>query len=208
MTPSGLRLVCKEISEDDDAYGHFVKYCRRYWGKQMMDYGTTSCPKADQYIIGHKPAWRKQAERSETDSTDEDESGSIDPGDKISDGDTRMSGVSDDQTENSAMKTDDQMGSSATDTDDQMESSPTNTDDQMESSPTKTDYHESCHLLHARPEAETGKVKDPILIRAEYRWIYDRLKCLNTKGYKAVVTGQPGIGNSPYTVSYVVNTTN
>ena len=162
-----------------------------------MDYGTTNCPKADQYISDHKPAWRKQAERSETDSTDEDESGSIDPGDKISDGDTRMSGVSDDQTENSAMKTDDQMGSSATDT-----------DDQMESSPTKTDYHESCHLLHARPEAETGKVKDPILIRAEYRWIYDRLKCLNTKGYKAVVTGQPGIGNSPYTVSYVVNTTN
>ena len=186
VTPSGLRLVCKEISEDDDAYGHFVKYCRRYWGKQMMDYGTTSCPKADQYIIGHKPAWRKQAERSETDSTDEDESGSIDPGDKISDGDTRMSGVSDDQTENSAMKTDDQMGSSATDT-----------DDQMESSPTKTDYHESCHLLYATPEAEDGYVRDPILIRAEYLWTYDRLRYLDRIGYKAVVTGQPGIGNSP-----------
>jgi hypothetical protein len=154
-----------------------------------MDYGTTSCPKADMYISVHKPAWRKQAKRSETDGADEDESGSIDSGDEISDEDTRISGaisVSDDQIESSAM----------------------NTDDQMESSATKTDYHESCHLLYATPEAEAGDIQDPILIRAEYPRIYDRLKCLDKQNRKAVVTGQPGIGNSPYTVSYVVNTTN
>jgi hypothetical protein len=63
-TPSGLRLPCREISESHDTLGCYVKYCKRYWATQMMDYGTTRCPEAEQYINDHKLAWKAQAERS------------------------------------------------------------------------------------------------------------------------------------------------
>ena len=76
---------------------------------------------------------------------------------------------------------------------------------QMENIATEADYHESCRLLYATPSAEDalvlGEPMIPILIRAEYPRIYDRLISLNDQKRKAIVTGQPGIGNSPCTVS-------
>ena len=39
-TPSRLRLPCQEIGESHEYFGHFVKYCERYCGTQMNDYGT------------------------------------------------------------------------------------------------------------------------------------------------------------------------
>src|SRR2546429_3081567 len=65
-TPSGITLPCQEISENDFDFGSFVTYCKRYWGIQMKDYGTTRCPEADKFIDDHKLAWKEQAERSKT----------------------------------------------------------------------------------------------------------------------------------------------
>ena len=175
-TPSGLRLPCRDISESHDTLGFYVKYCKRYWATQMTDYGTTRCPEADQYINDHKLAWKAQAERSKIHGPAGDESEYKGLGDGISDGDSGMSeGIS------------------------------ILEEGQMENLATEADYHESCRLLYAMPSAENAFVWDapmiPILIRAEYPRIYDRLISLNHQNRKAIVTGQPGIGNSPCTVS-------
>ena len=70
---------------------------------------------------------------------------------------------------------------------------------QMRNSATNADYHESCRLLYATPLPEGGSVRyhDPILVRAEYPRLYDRLKFLHNQGCKAILTGQPGIGDLP-----------
>jgi hypothetical protein len=69
---------------------------------------------------------------------------------------------------------------------------------QMENFATNADYYESCHLLYAMLESAQDKLKfkGPILIRAEYSRIYDRLMRLHKKEFKAVITGQPGIGKT------------
>src|SRR5438045_929694 len=70
----------------------------------------------------------------------------------------------------------------------------------MENLATNADYHESCHLLYATAQCPSPQYRDPIPIRAEYSRIYDRLMFLhNSRECKAVVTGQPGIGNLPST---------
>jgi len=81
-------------------------------------------------------------------------------------------------------------------------------EDQMENLATSADYHESFRLLYATPLAEyyqrypvEGLYDDPIIIRAEYSRIYNRLLEEHGEGHKVVVTGQPGIGNLPCTVS-------
>jgi hypothetical protein len=160
----------------------------------MEDYGTSTCPKADEYIDDHKLAWKEQAERSKTEDNDT-EGGDLDE-------DRHMS------EEINVLET-----------------------RQMENLATKADYHESCRLFYATPSAEYAQRRlaerrsaglspdklhlderryytDPILIRAEYIRMYDQLMYLHRRGSKAVVTGQPGIGNLPCTVSYVVNMAN
>ena len=69
---------------------------------------------------------------------------------------------------------------------------------QMENSATNADYHELCHLLYAMPESEPGLFmdQDPLLIRAEYSRIYDRLVLLHEKEFKAVITRQSSIGKT------------
>jgi hypothetical protein len=81
---------------------------------------------------------------------------------------------------------------------------------QMENLVTNADYHESCRLLYSTIPAEPELFADenPMLIRAEYPRIFDQLTSLNDQACKAVVTGQPGIGNSPCAVSYMVNMAN
>ena len=83
-TPSGLKLPCRKISESDDTLGCYVKYCKWYWTTQMMDYGTTRCPEAEQYINDHKLAWKAQAERSKIHGPAGDESEYKGLGDGIS----------------------------------------------------------------------------------------------------------------------------
>src|SRR5437667_3932475 len=63
-TPSGLVLRCEEISENDYHLGCFAMYCKRYWGTQMKDYGTSRLPEADKFVDDHKLVWKEQAERS------------------------------------------------------------------------------------------------------------------------------------------------
>src|SRR5436190_6421638 len=65
-TPSGLDIECQEISESDRKFGAYVTYCKRYWGTQMEDYGTSTCQEAGKYIDDHKLAWKEQAEQSKT----------------------------------------------------------------------------------------------------------------------------------------------
>ena len=69
----------------------------------------------------------------------------------------------------------------------------------MKNSAMSTDYHESCCLLYASDSP--SPCEDPILIRAEYSRIYDRLMSIHSSNgggrRKAVITGQPGIGNLP-----------
>ena len=139
----------------------------------MKDYGTSRWPEADKYIEDHELLWKEQAERSKTQVDAED--GSSDEDRDIS-GNTRTS--KDDPTHLSNM---DNAGL-------------------MENSATNTDYHESCRLLYTTPLAEEldvdlDRFRDPILIRAEYPRLYDRLMFLHSQGCKAVLTGQPGIGN-------------
>jgi hypothetical protein len=69
-TPSGIIIPCEKIDENDRHLGHFVTYRKRYWDTQMEDYGTSTCPKADEYIDDHNLAWKEQAERSKTKDND------------------------------------------------------------------------------------------------------------------------------------------
>jgi hypothetical protein len=170
ITPSGLQITCQEISESDKKNGHFVTYCKRYWGTQMKDYGSSICPEAGTFIGRNKSAWKEQAERDASEHEDLEDRTPDEHGDK------RMIGVLE--------------------------------EDQMESSATSADYHESFRLLYATPLAEyylrhsveIPLYDDPIMIRAEYSRLYDRLIQEHNRGHKVVVTGQPGIGNLPCTV--------
>jgi hypothetical protein len=172
-TLSGIRIRCQKIHESDD-FGHLVTYCERYWGTQMMDCGSSICPEADKFIDRNRLAWKKQAER------DESEHKGLEDRTPDEVGDTRMIDAFEDQMENPA---------------------------------TKADYHESIRLLYATPYAEEckrdsdGFYDDPILIRADYSRMYDQLMQAHNQRHKAVVTGQPGIGNLPFTIS-LVNMTN
>jgi hypothetical protein len=180
-TPSGFVLRCEEISENDRHLRGFALYCKRYWGTQMKDYGTSRLPEADKYIDDHKLVWKEQAERSRT-QDDAEGNGSPDEDRGILEN-TKMS--KDDATHLSDVAS-------------------------MENSATNVDYHESCRILYATPlsEGHSGRFRDPVLIRAEYPRLYDRLKFLHSQKCKVVLTGQPGIGNLPCTVSHVVNITN
>ena len=171
ITPSGLSITCQEIGESDKKNGHFVTYCKRYWGTQMKDYGSFICLEADRFIDRNKFAWKKQAERDASEHEDLEDR-TPDEG-----GDARMIGVLE--------------------------------EDQMENSATRADYHESFRLLYATPFAELYQrhsaeiclYDDPILIRAEYIRMYDQLMQEHDQGHKVVITGQPGIGNLPCTIS-------
>ena len=177
-TLSGIRIRCQKIRESDDDFGHLVTYCERYWGTQMMDCGSSICPEADKFIDRNRLAWKKQAGRDASEHKD------LEDRTPDEDGDTRMIGAIDGALE-----------------------------DQMENSATRADYHESLCLLYATPYAEeckrrsVGFYDDPILIRADYSRMYDQLMQAHNQRHKAVVTGQPGIGNLPFTIS-LVNMTN
>jgi hypothetical protein len=171
----------------------------------MKDYGTTRCPEADKFIDDHKLAWKEQAERSKILGNVEDTSEYEDLGRGNS------SDEDEDIAEDTGMSRDiDMLGDDPA----HLRNVPTmDNAGRMENSATNADYHESCRLLYATPSAESdlepSQYRDPILIRAEYSRIYDRLMFLHgSQECKAVVTGQPGIGNHPCTVSYVVNMTN
>jgi hypothetical protein len=69
-TPSGLKITCQEIGESDEENGHFATYCKRYWGTQMKDYGSSICPEADRFINRNKFAWKRQAERDASEHED------------------------------------------------------------------------------------------------------------------------------------------
>jgi len=122
-------------------------------------------------------AWKAQAERSKIHGPAGDESKYKGLGDGISDRDSGMS------KDISILE-----------------------EGQMENLATEAGYHESCRLLYATPSAENNafdldEPMIPILIRAEYPRIYDRLISLNHLKCKTIVTGQPSVGNSPCTVS-------
>jgi hypothetical protein len=164
------------INERDVDFGHNVTFCKRYWGTEMKDYGPSRWPEADKFIKDHKSIWEEQARLSKAqgdakgDTTEHDDS----------EGD-RSSG----KVENEA----DVLKS--------LQSVPSK-NGQMKNSASNVDYHESCRLLYATPTPEGyTAIHDPILIRAEYPRIYDRLVFLHSKEVKAVITGQPGIGNPP-----------
>ena len=158
-TPSGLDIECQEISESDRKFGTYVTYCKRYWGTQMEDYGTTTCQEADKYIDDHKLVWKEQAERSKT-RRDAEENGNSDGYE-----DARMS-------EDIDVSEDDPTHIHDTPS---MESA-----GQMENLATNADYHQSCRLLYATTQHPSSKHRDPILIRAEYSRIYDRLMFLHS----------------------------
>ena len=65
-TPSGIHLECQEISETNLKLGSYVAYCKRFWGTEMKDYGSTTCPEADKYINDNKLVWEAQAKQSKT----------------------------------------------------------------------------------------------------------------------------------------------
>lgn len=140
----------------------------------MQDYGTTKCPEADKYIDDHKLVWKEQAERSNTQGDAKED------GNSSEDEDIRMcediNVLEDDATHIHGVPSIDSAG-------------------HIKNLTTNADYHGSCHLLYATAEP---LYSDPILIRTEYSQIYDWLLFLyNSRVCKAVVTGQPGIGNLP-----------
>ena len=175
IPPKLLRLKRKPINEDDEDFGYHATYCEKYWG-HTDDYGPSKWPLADKFINDHKDTWKMQAEQdkvqggAEGDTTEHEELGrDRSPEDEM---DVSEDGVS-------------SMSSSIV---------------QMKNSAMSTDYHESCRLLYANPSA-APESENPILIRAEYPQIYDRLKSIHSSHgggrNKAVITGQPGIGNLP-----------
>ena len=172
--PPGLKRT--PINQDDYRFGHYATYCEKYWGN-TDDYGPSKWPLADKFINDHKDTWKMQAERdkvqghAEGDTTEDEDSGrDRSPEDEM---DVSEDGVS-------------SMSSSTV---------------RMKNSAMSTDYHESCRLLYAEPSAAPSSLENPILIRAEYPQIYDRLKSIHSSygggSCKAVITGQPGIGNLP-----------
>jgi hypothetical protein len=42
---------------------YYVAFCKRYWGTQMNDYGTSTRPEADKFIDDNKSIWKTQAEQ-------------------------------------------------------------------------------------------------------------------------------------------------
>jgi len=170
--PSVLSEVRKLINKDNRYLGHYVTYCEKYWG-HTEDFGPSTWPLADKFINDHKDTWKMQAERdkvqrdAEGDTTEHEDLGR----DRSPEGEMDVS-------EDGASS----MSSSTV---------------RMKNSAMSTDHHESCRLLYAKPSARPSSRQNPILIRAEYSLIYDRLMSLHSDGYKAVITGQPGIGNLP-----------
>jgi hypothetical protein len=173
-----LNLKKRPIEEEDDEdLVSYLTYCKRYWGK-AGDYGDSTWPDADKFIEDNKSIWEKQAEHED-----------LEEGEGEMDLDEGESGDSDEDED----KMDVSGGASNH-----------SAHQRLRTSATKEDYHESCRLLYADPSPTRS---DPILIRAEYSPIYDRLKFIHehVKNYKAVITGQPGIGNLLCAVSYMAN---
>jgi hypothetical protein len=56
------RLKANLIMEDDEDFGLYVTFCKRYWGK-TGDYGDSTSPEADNFIEAHRSTWEKQAKR-------------------------------------------------------------------------------------------------------------------------------------------------
>jgi hypothetical protein len=186
ILPKLKRHPVKEGGE----YSHHLTYCKRYWGK-TGDYGDSKWPEADKFIEVHKPTWEKQVKRArqkamlkktQTEHGDlGEDGGEVDFGENESEMDS-------DEDE-------DKMDVS------EASSQPPHQQLQMRTLASKKDYHGSCRLLYAKPLPECYPDRnDPILIRAEYTRTYERLKLMHKipeRKYKAVVTGQPGIGNLP-----------
>ena len=197
-TPSGVELRCQEIDENDEELGTYVTYCKQYWGTQMKDYGTSTSPKADEYITYHKREWEEQAKRSEAQDHAEGDASDHAEGDTSE----HAGGDTSEHEHGNLVEKDTIMSDEV----DELGDNPTllhsmhsmDIAGQMENSATNADYHEACHLLYAKPQSEQGNVDDsgPLLIRAEYSRIYDQLILLDREKYKAVVTGQPGIGKT------------
>jgi hypothetical protein len=177
------------IEEANKKFGYYLTYCKRYWGK-TGDYGDSAWPDADKFIEDHKSIWEKQAE-SKVLKERQTEHEDLGEGEGEMDLDEGVSGDSDED--------EDMMDVSG-----EASNQPAHQRLQMRTSATKEDYHESCRLLYARPLPSTSS---PILIRAEYSPTYDRLKFIHehVEKWKAVITGQQGIGNLLCTVSYMAN---
>jgi len=172
IPPRPPRFKRKPINEDDEDFGHYVTYCEKYWG-HAEDYGPSKWPLADKFINDHKDTWKMQAERDKVQGHAEGDT-------------TEHEDLGRDRSPEDEMDVSEDGVSS-------MSSSTV----RMKNSAMSTDYHESCRLLYAEPSSR----KKPILIRAEYSQIYDRLMSMHSSHggghHKAVITGQPGIGNLP-----------
>jgi hypothetical protein len=53
----------KKKTENDELFGYYVTFCKRYWGSQMEDYGPSRWLEADKFIDDHKLIWETQAEQ-------------------------------------------------------------------------------------------------------------------------------------------------
>lgn len=65
----------------------------------------------------------------------------------------------------------------------------------LENTPSANHYHDGLWFLYAFPD-ERAHERHLILIRREYVLLYDEIKALHKRKRIAILTGQPGIGNS------------
>lgn len=135
--------------------------------KESRDYGDSRCSKADAFIEEHQEEWKSQSQRALPD-TSEPEEVDTDGEDEIDEDEGRDMGTDEAQTP----------GTYA-----------------IENTPLAHDYHDSLRFLYAFPD-ERAHERHPILIRREYVLLYDEMKALHKRRRIAILTRQPGIGNS------------